>query len=157
MSLKRAVLTIALMAVATMAEAQSAAAASANYADNEPQKAEPNAQVPATPQANNPPNANGAGSTLGQPDPAANAALQGRIQNSLRDEPTLSASHITVNVTDSTIELSGTAASSKDKETAARIAESFDGNRKFVDKLTVTGQAPPGNDPTKPSTNVSNR
>ncbi len=104
---------------------------------SEEQKAQPNPQAPAT-QGNNPANRD---STLGPPDPAANAALQGRIQQALQSEPTISASHVSVSVTDSAIELSGTAASTKDKETAERIAQSFDGNRKFTDNLVVTGQA----------------
>ena len=133
MNAKRVVLMVTLMTLATAAVAQSVSPVS--YAD-EGQKAEPNAQAPAVPQANNPANPNG------QPDPAADAALQGRIQQALQNEPTLSASHVSVSVTDISIELSGTAASTRDKETAERIAQSFDGNRKFTDKLVVTGQAP---------------
>lgn len=103
----------------------------------EGQKAEPNTQVPATPQANT----GRADDTLGQPNPADNASLQGRIQQALTQDPTLSTSHVVVNVTDSAIELTGTADSIRSKETAERIAESFDGNRKFADKLLVTGQS----------------
>jgi osmotically-inducible protein OsmY len=101
----------------------------------EGQKAEPNPQIPATPQAN-------AGSPLGQPNPAEDAALQGRIQQAFSNDPTLSTSHVSVSVTDSAIELTGTVDSTTSKETAERIAESFDGNRKFTDKLVVTGQNP---------------
>ena len=81
-----------------------------------------------------------------QPNSGGDAALQGRIQEALRNEPGLAASHIAVNVTDSAIEISGTVPSGKDKQTAERIAQSFDGNRKFEDKLLVTGQtsATPG-------------
>ncbi len=149
MTAKRLVLIVALMSIGTIATARSSAAASSAY---EGQKAEPNAQAPAVPQANNPANPNGG---LGQPDPAANAALQGRIQQALQNEPTLSASHVSVSVTDSAIELSGTAASTKDKETAERIAQSFDGNRKFTDKLLVTGQAPGVNSSAKSDTSNS--
>ena len=136
MNLERMVLTIALTAVATIAIAQGVPATASYAADG--QKAEPNAQAPAVPQANNP-------ASLNPPDPATNAALQGRIQQALQNDSTLSSSHVSVSVTDSAIELSGTAASIKDKETAERIAQSFDGNRKFTDKLTVTGQAPGAN------------
>jgi osmotically-inducible protein OsmY len=87
------------------------------------------------------------------PDPqtvhdAANAAaagdqsssrLQSRIQDALRNEPTLSSSHVTVNVTETTIDLAGTVGSGKDKQTAERIAQSFDGNRQMKDNLVVTG------------------
>ncbi len=42
-------------------------------------------------------------------------------------------------MTDSSINLTGTVGSSNDRETAERIAQSFDGNRKLNDKLVVTG------------------
>lgn len=104
-----------------------------------PQKAEPNPQIPATPQANSSSlmvSSNAPGISA-----ADDAALQGRIQQALQSEPSLSASHVSVAVTDTEIQLSGTAASGKDKETAERIAASFDGNRRLTDKLAVTGQA----------------
>lgn len=138
MTVTRVVLMIALMSVGTMVVGQGLPAANASYASEE-QKAEPNPQAPATPQASNPAKQNGG---LGQTDPAANPALQGRIQQALQNEPTLASSHVSVSVTDSAIELSGTVPSTKDKETAARIAQSFDGNRKLTDKLIVAGQAP---------------
>jgi hypothetical protein len=152
MSLRLAPLFFVLMSLTTVAVAQSSTPSNASYTSTPEQKAEPNPQNPATPQANNPPDSNGAGRTLGQPDPAANAALQGRIQEALRNEPTLASSQVSVNVTDTAIELFGTVASTKDKETAERIAESFDGNRKFTDKLVVTGQAPPVNNSGKSNT-----
>lgn len=120
------------------------------FAYTDPQKAEPNPQAPPAPQASTehatpPGSANGsaANSNLTQTNSADDAALQGRIQDALRNEPDLAASHISVNVTDTAIEISGTVPSSREKQTAERIAESFDGNRKFDDKLLVTGQAPP--------------
>ena len=75
------------------------------------------------------------------PSPDANndAALQSRIDDALRNEPTLGASHVVSKVTDSGIELSGTVGSTKDKQTAERIASSFDGNRKLTDNIVVTG------------------
>ncbi len=69
----------------------------------------------------------------------ANAWLQAKIENALRNEPALSNSHVAVNVTDDSINLSGTVGSSKDKTAAERIAQSFDGNRKLNDTLAVTG------------------
>lgn len=73
------------------------------------------------------------------PDTGSNAALQSRIDDALRNEPTLGASHVVSNVTDSGIELSGSVGSTKDKQTAERIASSFDGNRKLTDNVVVTG------------------
>lgn len=67
------------------------------------------------------------------------STLQSQIENALRNEPGLSNSHVTVNVTAESIDLSGTVGSSKDKLAAERIAQSFDGNRKLTDNLMVTG------------------
>lgn len=73
------------------------------------------------------------------PESADNGTLQAQIENALRNEPALGASHVQVNVTDTVIELAGTVGSSKDKLAAERIAQSFGANRRLSDKLTVTG------------------
>jgi hypothetical protein len=65
------------------------------------------------------------------------STLQGQIQNALQNEPTLRNDQINVNVNDSTIELSGTVQSGKEKQTADRIANSFAGNRRVRDRITV--------------------
>lgn len=67
--------------------------------------------------------------------------VQGQIQNALKNEPTLSNDSINVSVTDDMIELNGTVATAKEKETAKRIAQSYAGNRKVKEHLTVGGQA----------------
>jgi len=122
----------------------------ASLAEGVPQKAEPNKEIPATPQANSG-NPSSAASLSGLPGTGDSAALQSRIQEALREEPALSGSRITVNVTDSAIELAGTVNSGKDRQTADRIAQSFDGNRKFEDKLVVTGTGAPGQHGSSPS------
>jgi osmotically-inducible protein OsmY len=66
--------------------------------------------------------------------------LQQQIQTALKNEPTLSNDSINVNVAADKIELSGTAASGKEKKTAQRIAESYAGNRKVENHITVSGQ-----------------
>jgi hypothetical protein len=88
--------------------------------------------APASP-ANNPT------AVTAQPADTGNAGLQSRINDALRNEPTLGASHVTANVSNSGIDLSGTVGSAKDKQTAERIASSFDGNRKITDSIVVTG------------------
>lgn len=108
-----------------------------------PQKSEPNQQVPATPQANAGPQSATTPATAPPSAGASNPTLQGQIQQALQNESGLDASHIAVSVTDNSIEISGSVPSSEDKKTAQRIAQSFDGNRKFNDSLTVTGQAVP--------------
>jgi len=74
------------------------------------------------------------GSSSGSSDQVRND-----IQTAFRNEPTLTSSNISVNVTDDTIELNGSAPSSKDRDEAKRIAQSFGGNRRVVDNLKVGG------------------
>jgi osmotically-inducible protein OsmY len=76
---------------------------------------------------------------------AAGGDIQMQVQNALQKEPTLSNDNINVSVTDDTIELNGTVASNKEKQTAKRIAQSYAGNRKVKEHLTVSGQAPDNN------------
>jgi hypothetical protein len=81
------------------------------------------------------------------PQSGANAAgtdsttLQNQIQTALKNEPTLANDNISVNVTDNAIDLSGTAASRKERMTARRIALSYANNRKVQDHITVAGAA----------------
>ena len=70
----------------------------------------------------------------------ASTQLQAQIQQAFQNESTLANANITTNVTDDTIELSGAVPTAKDRLTAKRIAQSFAGNRKVVDRLTVTGK-----------------
>lgn len=73
--------------------------------------------------------------------PAMNAsALQSEIEGALRNDPSLSGSRIAVKVDASTIELSGSTPSAKEKLTAERLARSFAIDRKVENKLTVAGQ-----------------
>ena len=71
--------------------------------------AQPEAELPATPAINN-------------------AELQMQIQTALQKEPTLASDSVTVAVADDTITLTGNVASSKEKQTATRIAQSYAGN-----------------------------
>ncbi len=82
-----------------------------------------------------------------------NSALQSRISDALHNEPTLASSSVAVDVSDKTIDLSGTVGSSKDKLTAERIAESFDGNRQVNDKIVVTGHGHSDLAPSHPAMN----
>jgi hypothetical protein len=65
------------------------------------------------------------------------------IQTAFRNEPTLTSSNVSVNVTDDSIELNGTAPSAKDRDEAKRIAQSFAGNRRVVDNIKVGGSGGP--------------
>ncbi len=68
--------------------------------------------------------------------------LQKQIQTALKHEPTLANDNLNAVVAGDTIDLSGTVASGKERQTALRIAQSFAGNRRVVDHLTVAGQGP---------------
>ncbi len=59
-----------------------------------------------------------------------------------------------VNVTDSNIELTGNVETGKERATAKRIAQSFAGNRKVVDKLNVLGKG--GNPGANSGSSMSN-
>jgi osmotically-inducible protein OsmY len=138
-----------LLAVFFMAGTMLAAAQSSTAAANSP-----TGQSSASQQT---PSSNSA-STAGAPEPASpdsnnNAGLQSRINDALRNEPTLGASHVTASVSESDIDLTGTVGSVKDKQTAERIASSFDGNRKLTDNITVTGAGHSDLDPKHPAMN----
>ncbi len=68
------------------------------------------------------------------------ATLKGQLESAFQAEPTLTGSNIQVNVSDTTVELTGTVPTGKEKITAKRIAQSYAGNRKVIDKMTVTGR-----------------
>jgi osmotically-inducible protein OsmY len=89
---------------------------------------------------------------------AAGGDVQMQIQNALQKEPTLSNDSITVAVSDDAIELNGTVATSKEKQTAKRIAQSYAGNRKIKDHLTVSAsnQGPDKSTTNPPPGSVSN-
>ncbi len=65
------------------------------------------------------------------------ADVQKQIQDKLDSEPDLSAESLKVSVTDSQVVLRGTVADSQQRDAVLRIAESYAGRRKIVDKLTV--------------------
>ena len=118
-------------------------AASAYGNNTYDQGAEPPASAAITQTGQQTPSTNSVGSAgtprPRSPDTGSNAELQSRIDDALRNEPTLGASHVVSKVSDNGIELSGTVGSAKDKQTAERIASSFDGNRKLTDNIAVTG------------------
>ena len=83
----------------------------------------------------------GSASTTGSMSTGAAAGdLQSRIQRSLKRE---NLSNIIVNVSGNNIEISGTVSTSKEKGMAKRIAKSFAGNMKVVDRIAVSGGPSP--------------
>jgi osmotically-inducible protein OsmY len=82
--------------------------------------------------------------------------LQQQIMTALKNEPTLSNDHVNVNVSADSIELSGDVTSGKEKKTAKRIAESYAGNRKVVDHITVNGKGGEMSNPSTPPSSSDN-
>jgi osmotically-inducible protein OsmY len=61
------------------------------------------------------------------------------IQTAFKNEPTLTSSNVSVDVSDSKVTLNGSAPSERDRDEARRIAQSFAGNRNVVDNVKVAG------------------
>lgn len=65
--------------------------------------------------------------------------LRKRIESALRREPSLSNTNIVLNITDDAIDISGNANTPKERLTARRIVQSFAGNRKVRERISVAG------------------
>jgi hypothetical protein len=103
-----------------------------------PQQQRPEGQSPSLPQG---------AASLPSTNPADSATLKGQLDQAYQSEPSLSGSNIQVEVTDAAVQLSGSVPTGKEKTTAKRIAQSYAGNRKVVEKLTVTGHGNPSPSP----------
>jgi len=77
------------------------------------------------------------GSTSSSATSAAGADVQSQIQSALQQQ---GLANVNVNVTDQSIDLSGTVMTGKEKQTAKRIANSYANGRKVKDNLTVSGK-----------------
>lgn len=80
--------------------------------------------------------------TLANENATSESDLQAQIQNALRNEPTLSNNNVHATVSEDEIDVSGAVATAKEKLTAKRIVQSYAGNRKVKDHLTVRGHSP---------------
>jgi hypothetical protein len=69
--------------------------------------------------------------------------LRNRIETALRREPSLSNATIVLNISDDTIDISGNANTPKERITARRIVQSFAGNRRVRERITVAGVTRP--------------
>jgi osmotically-inducible protein OsmY len=92
------------------------------------------------------PNASAGQNTFGLTtvDPAS---LASKINTALKNDPTLAKNNVMVNVSDQGVEVTGSVDTGKEKVTAMRIAQSYAGNFKVVDRLTLAGRAPAPNVP----------
>jgi hypothetical protein len=85
--------------------------------------------------------------------PISDPELQSQIQNALSKEPTLSGESVRVSVAEDNIEMSGNVGSAKEKLTATRIVQSYAGNKKVVNHVTIGGR--PGANSSSPSSHGS--
>ena len=99
----------------------------------QPQAQQPKGQSPMLPQGEAP---------LPSSNVADSASLQQQLDQAYQSEPSLNGSSIKVSVTDSEVQLAGSVPTGKEKITAKRIAQSYAGDRKVVDKVTVGGTTP---------------
>lgn len=80
--------------------------------------------------------------------PVPNSELETYIENSLKGDPSLSGARVRVAVLEDRIELTGNVAKAKEKQTAGRLAQSFAGNKKLVNEISIgapaTSQTPGG-------------
>lgn len=77
-------------------------------------------------------------------------AVRQRIEAALSNDPSLRGTAFSLNVTDDTIEITGVANSGRDRTAARRIVQSFAGNLRVKDRITVAGAAPPIAPPASP-------
>lgn len=77
---------------------------------------------------------------------AANSELQALIQDAMGKQPALAGNNVNVSVTAEGIELNGNVSSSRGRLTADRLAHSYAGSKRVINRIVVTergGSAPP--------------
>jgi hypothetical protein len=68
--------------------------------------------------------------------------LKQKIENALRNDPTLRGAQIVLNIGADTIDVSGNADNSKQRVAARRIVQSFAGNLRVRERISVAGASP---------------
>jgi hypothetical protein len=74
-------------------------------------------------------------------DSLSTAQVQRQIQEKISAEPVLANAKVGVKVTGKAVTLTGLVDTERQHEMALRIAQSYAGDRKIVDKITIRGQA----------------
>ena len=75
------------------------------------------------------------------PRALSTAQIEQHIQDMLSSEPALANTNLVVKADDQSVTLTGTVATEGQHDLALRIAQSYAGHRKIVDKIRVRGQA----------------
>jgi len=98
-----------------------------------------------SPQNTTEPPAKGDGAPASAPETVlaeatADSGLQLAIQNALEKEPSLAGTSVRTTVSENGIELTGSVATSRAKLNAGRLALSYAGNKRLLNRITVTGR-----------------
>jgi hypothetical protein len=91
-------------------------------------------------------------SVLRQPAPLAfhtpdREQLRQRIETALRNESSLTGTRLIVNVSDDAVDISGNTDTNKQRLAARRIVQSFAGNMRVRERISVAGATPPKSTP----------
>jgi hypothetical protein len=85
----------------------------------------------------------GQSNTSGPSNQVSNSDLTSRITAALHNDPDLAGSNVSVNVSDTTVELNGSVSSGTAKTSANRLARSYAMNRQVKDNITVVPRTAP--------------
>jgi hypothetical protein len=142
------------LAFAAACAAQSSAGASSRQA-TAPAPSPPSSAPPATPASQAPSTAGAENPDSRSEGTAADtaggeeAALESQIQKALEKDPTLVHSSVRVAVSREAIELTGSVATSRERLTATRIAQSYAGSKRVVSRITVSASPQESGTPEK--------
>src|SRR5262249_15869449 len=75
-----------------------------------------------------------------QPRELSSGEIEDEIQSKLNSEPGLENDRVRVSVTDSEVIVTGSVNDQRERDTALRIAESYAGDRRIVDKLEIRAE-----------------
>ena len=75
------------------------------------------------------------------PQKLSTTEVQHQIEQGLSSDPMLRNSDVAVHVDQSSVTLTGTVTSEQEHDRALRVAQSYAGDRKIVDKITVKQRA----------------
>jgi osmotically-inducible protein OsmY len=131
-------------ATAGATQAQPAAGNTAPASTAEQGSQTQGSQTSASPNASSVPNG---GSSWRTPDVDSNT-LRSEIDSALKSDPSLGNSQLSVDVNDTQITVSGSVPSGKEKQTAIRIVQSYAGNRRVNEKVSLAGKQTPPNSQT---------
>jgi osmotically-inducible protein OsmY len=83
--------------------------------------------------------------------------LESQIQNALGKDPTLIRDSVRVAVSEEAVELTGNVATSRERLTATRIAQSYAGSKRVVSRITVAASPQESATPEKKNVSGSQR